>query len=67
MMFNMWAAYFVPREYLHEGTVRRHQREVRDIIGKVWTREDETPQQGWMRAYRAGWRVVRVTIQMEQD
>lgn len=60
-----WCAYCTqgrPAPFLHVNTVRDRQAPVRDKIGDFWRREGETLQQGWKRAYRAGWRVVKVKV-----
>lgn len=57
-----WACAFPETDFIHEGTVRRVRAEAIERIGHAWARDDETPQQGWRRAYRKGWRCIRVTI-----
>jgi hypothetical protein len=61
-----WAAFHpggMPEPFIHSGAVRSYAREVRDYIGEAWRRHSgETHAQGWRRAYRAGWRVIRVQI-----
>lgn len=60
-----WAALCVqgnPRAFLHEGAIRSLRREVQKYIGEAWAQIGETSQTGWRRAYRAGWRAVRVRV-----
>jgi hypothetical protein len=60
-----WAALAIhgsPRPFLHAGSVRGTRRETQTYIGDAWRHEDETPAQGWKRAYRAGWRAIRVEV-----
>lgn len=60
-----WAAFCTfgsPRPFIHTGAVNSTRREVQECIGKDFARSGENPAQGWKRAYRAGWRAIRVTI-----
>ncbi len=60
-----WAAFCPfgsPRPFIHVGSVRRTRKEVHECIGAGWARAGDVPAQGWKRAYRAGWRAVRVFI-----
>lgn len=51
-----------PHPFINQNTVRPFRSEAQECIGQAWMRRDETPEQGWRRAYRAGWRAVRVEI-----
>jgi hypothetical protein len=61
-----WAAFCtfgVPRPFILPSGVRSHAALVREHLGEVWAQDGETPSQGWRRAYRAGWRVIRVKVE----
>lgn len=51
-----------PYPFIHENSVRRTRCESQCTLGAVWAREGETFMQGWKRAYRRGWRCIRVKI-----
>lgn len=53
--------------FIHNGTVRDTRVDAQEQIGRVWARHGETCQQGWKRAYRAGWRCKRVVIQVNGE
>jgi hypothetical protein len=59
-----WAS---PPRYLSPNTVRRTRADAQAASGEVWAESGETPAEGWKRAYRAGWRVVRVRVIAEDD
>lgn len=60
-----WAAFAsdgYPRPYLIAHTCRSTRAEVCQHIGEAWARPNETWRQGWKRAYRNGFRAIRVVI-----
>lgn len=65
-----WAAVCTtgsPRPFIHADTVHDLAADARGVIGSAWRRFGETRQQGWKRAYRKGWRVVRVEIRVKEE
>ena len=52
----------IPRPFIHTTRVSWHAHEARAYIGVAWARAGETVQQGWRRAYKAGWRLIRVEV-----
>lgn len=65
-----WAAIAlqgIPRPFLLNSSVRATRAEVQEFIGSVWSYEGETIQQGWRRAYRRGWRAVRVVVEVSNE
>lgn len=50
--------------WIHDGTVRERRKESQETIGSAWARQGETKMQGWKRAYRSGWRCVRVSLEV---
>lgn len=48
----------------HENSVRSTRKEAICVIGEAWANIGETPEQGWQRAYRHGWRARRVEIRV---
>lgn len=60
-----WAAFHpdgIPRPFIHSGAIGSRRRDVHEKIGSAYQRDGETIMQGWRRAYRFGWRAVRVTV-----
>ncbi len=60
-----WAAFYANgnlRPFISIHSVRARRADVYEYIGKGWTFSGETPRQGWRRAYRNGWRCVRVSV-----
>jgi len=61
-----WAAVATqgsPRPFLHGGSVKMRREDVLRRIGGSWSKEgDASWRNGWRRAYRAGWRVVKVRV-----
>lgn len=62
-----WAPFYthgqpVPNIYI--GGVARTRRSARESLGKIYAHAGETPMQGWKRAYRIGWRIVRVIVDL---
>lgn len=60
-----WAAFATegsPYPFIHAGAVRSIAAGCRAYIGEAWAHEGETVQQGWKRARRNGWRIIRVKI-----
>ena len=39
-----------------------YRRDIIKSVGSTWAHDDETFQQGWQRAYRRGWRAVKVMV-----
>lgn len=56
-----------PRPFIHSNAVRATRVDAQAYIGQAWAREDETERQGWKRAYRRGWRCVRVVVRVWGD
>lgn len=50
------------RPIIEGSTVFARSFYVREMIGNVFRKGDETHVRGWRRAYRRGWRVIRVQI-----
>ena len=62
-----WAAFCtngIRKPFIHVNSVRYTRKEVLRYMGKSWARDGERPWQGWKRAYRNGWRCVRVSIDL---
>lgn len=60
-----WAAFCIdgcPRPFIHSGAVFAQRAAVQEYIGDAWRQEDETTAQGWKRAYRNGWRAIKVEV-----
>jgi hypothetical protein len=60
-----WAAFCTdgyPGPFINNGSVRATRVAVQEYIGDNWRLEGETPQQGWKRAYRNGWRAIKVEV-----
>ena len=61
-----WAAVATqasPRPWIHNGAIYSRRPEACRRIGEAWMyAKDRTWRDGWRRAYRAGWRVVKVTV-----
>lgn len=61
---DAWGAIHIGGErlgpWLSTASIRSSRAGVHETIGMWWAREGETWQQGWRRAYRKGWRAVRV-------
>lgn len=51
-----------PHPFIHENSVRTNRRDAQACLGEAWRHEGETVEQGWKRAYRRGWRCIRVLI-----
>lgn len=65
-----WAAVALhgnPRPFIHNGSVRSSRADAQEFIGSAWKREGETIAQGWKRAYRRGWRAVRVVVEVYDE
>lgn len=63
----VWAAFCTdgsPRPFINPNSIRGSRREAQEYIGKAWARPGETPMQAWKRAYRNGWRAVRVVVDL---
>lgn len=50
------------RPEIEAGSVRSRRVEAQDYIGAIFRRRDEPVRVGWRRAYRIGWRCIRVRI-----
>lgn len=61
-----WAALCIqgkPRPFINPYSVRVYRQDVHEHIGGYHRlREGETWREGWKRAYREGWRAVRVRV-----
>lgn len=60
-----WAGFCTdghPYPFINIYSVRATRREAQAHIGNAWRREGETVEQGWKRAYRNGWRAIRVEV-----
>lgn len=53
-----------PTPYICTGAVRRSRSEAAHEIGAVWA---DDPRVGWKRAYRRGYRVIRVRVSAAFD
>lgn len=51
-----------PPNFIHIDSVSYRRADAQAEIGEAWARDDETPTQGWKRAYRQGWRCRRVAV-----
>lgn len=51
-----------PYPFIHTGSIRSLRAETQAYIGETWRRPGETIEQGWKRAYRFGWRCIRVQV-----
>lgn len=49
-------------DWLVPAFVAYYARDVRRAVGRAAAHNGETPEQGWVRAKRDGWRVVPVVI-----
>lgn len=56
-----WAS---PPNFIHVSSINDRRVEAQAYIGEAWAKEGETPDQGWQRAYRRGWRCRRVAIRL---
>lgn len=60
-----WAACTLdgyPCNFINTGSVRATRTEAQAYIGDAWRLEHETIAQGWKRAYRSGWRCIKVKV-----
>lgn len=65
-----WAAFAThgsPRPFIHVHSVGPYREGVQRYVGKVHAREGETWRQGWRRAYRKGWRAIRVLVDTDSN
>jgi hypothetical protein len=53
-----------PPNFILTNSVRNDRSSSQAYLGEAWAHEDETPHQGWRRAYRWGWRCKRVAIRL---
>lgn len=51
-----------PEPFIHDGSIRSSRAESQDFLGVPWAHGSETARQGWKRAYKAGWRCIRVEV-----
>jgi hypothetical protein len=51
-----------PHPFIHDASIRSARAEAQSILGEAWAHDDETARQGWKRAYKAGWRCIRVEV-----
>jgi len=58
-----WCTFGTPVPFIHEGSVRTHRYDVQKYIGEGRASDYETWERGWKRAYRAGWRAVKVRVE----
>lgn len=65
--YAAFAEHGTPSPFLHVDSVKAHARDVREYMGAAWAHDEETPRQGWKRAYRAGWRVAPVIVRLRTD
>lgn len=52
----------MPHPFIHENSIRSSRADAQSCLGRAWMREGETLRQGWKRAYRNGWRCIRVRV-----
>jgi hypothetical protein len=60
-----WACFCTngsPYPFIHNNTVRSMREDSQKYLGEAWAHSGETWQQGWRRAYRRGWRCIKVTV-----
>ncbi|ASW06255.1 hypothetical protein [Rhizobium sp. 11515TR] len=60
-----WAAFATdgyPQPYILVHSCRRTRQEVCEYMGESWAIDGETWRKGWKRAYRNGFRVIRVVV-----
>ncbi len=60
-----WACFATdgrPYPFIHSNSVSDTREDAQMYMGGTWVHDDETWQQGWRRAYRHGWRCVKVTV-----
>lgn len=61
-----WAAFCTtgsPRPFIYTDLVRDRQDPIRMHLGKAHSKpSDWDYRQGWRRAYRKGWRIIRVEV-----
>jgi hypothetical protein len=63
---NAWAGYCIsgnPAPFINQYSIRATRREVQQHLGGAHAEYDQTPAQGWKKAYRIGWRCVKVRIE----
>lgn len=51
-----------PYPFIHENSVRSTRADAQEYLGTTRAQDDETWRQGWRRAYRSGWRCIKVTV-----
>ena len=56
------ATQYSDKPWLNEYSVRARRADSQERLGNAWRKEGETIQQGWRRAYRKGWRCIRVKV-----
>ena len=60
-----WAAFATdgyPRPYILVQTCASTRKDVCKYVGEAWAKPGETWRQGWKRAYRNGFRAIRVVV-----
>lgn len=63
-----WAAFCTtgtPRPFIYADLVRDRQDPIRQYLGNAHAKPSDLDyMQGWRRAYRKGWRIIRVEVRV---
>lgn len=51
-----------PRPFIHSSSIRPRRSDAQAYVAGAWRRDGETLRQSWKRAYRNGWRCIRVVV-----
>ncbi len=52
----------IPYDFIHVNSVSDRAYQARAYVGEAWAHDGEGVRRGWKRAFKAGWRVIRVQV-----